>query len=87
LETRGGTTTFRQLIYQGQQGEEITEDSLEMIGTFFDGYDLVYSVTAPAEVRSHSLGVLATNGRTVTYTATVPEILKNPEPIVLEVVW
>jgi len=87
LETQGGTTTFRQLIYQGQQGEEITEESLEMIETFFDGYELVYSVTVPSEVRDHSLGVLAANGRTVTYTVTIPEILKNPEPLVLEVIW
>jgi hypothetical protein len=87
LETQGGTTTFRQLIYQGQQGEEITEESLEMIETFFKGYELVYSVTVPSEVTDHSLGVLAPNGRTVTYSATVPEILKEPEPLVLEVIW
>jgi hypothetical protein len=86
LETQGGTTTFRQLIYQGQQ-EEITEQSLEMIETFFKGYELVYSVTAPAQVRDHSLGVLAPDGRTVKYTVTVPEILTAPGPLVLEVVW
>ncbi len=87
LETQGGTTTFRQLIYEGQQGEAITEESLEMIETFFEGYELVYSVTVPAEVRDHTLGELGSDGRTVTYTITVPEILKAPEPLVLEVVW
>ena len=87
LETQGGTTTFRQLIYEGQEGEEVTEESLEMLETFFDGYELVYSVTVPAEVREHTLGVLAPDGRTVTYTITVPEILKAPEPLVLEVIW
>jgi hypothetical protein len=87
LETQGGTTTFRQVIYQPQQGEETTEQSLEMIETFFEGYELVYSVTAPAEVRDHSLGELASDGRTVTYTITVPEILSAPEPLVLEVTW
>jgi hypothetical protein len=87
LETRDGTTTFRQLVYQGQQGEEITEESLEMIETFFEGYELVYSVTAPAQVRDHTLGVLSPDGRTVTYRVTVPEILKTPEPLVLEVIW
>lgn len=87
LETQGGTTTFRQLIYQGQQGEEITEESLEMIETFFEGYELVYSVTVPDEVRDHTLGELGSDGRTVTYTVTVPEILKSSEPLVLEVVW
>ena len=87
LETRGGTTTFRQMIYEGQQGEEITEESLEMIETFFEGYELVYSVTVPDEVRDHTLGELGSDGRTVTYTITVPEILKSSEPLVLEVVW
>ena len=87
LETQGGTTTFRQMIYEGQQGEEITEESLEMIETFFEGYELVYSVTVPDEVRDHTLGELGSDGRTVTYTITVPEILKSSEPLVLEVVW
>lgn len=87
LETQGATTTFRQLIYEGQQGEEITEDSLEMIETFFEGYELVYSVTVPAEVRDHTLGELSPDARTVTYTVTVPEILKTSGPLVLEVTW
>ena len=87
LETQGNMTTFRQLIYERQQGEEVTEESLEMVETFFDGYELVYSVTVPAQVRDHTLGVLAPDGRTVTYSTTVPEILKAPEPLVLEVVW
>jgi len=87
LETQGATTTFRQLIYEGQQGEEITEDSLGMIETFFEGYELVYSVTVPAEVRDHTLGELSPDARTVTYTVTVPEILKTSGPLVLEVTW
>ena len=87
LETQGGTTTFRQLIYEGQQGEEVTEESLKMIETFFEGYELVYSVTVPAQVRDHTLGVLAPDGRTVTYATTVPDILRTPDPLVLEVVW
>jgi len=87
LETQGATTTFRQLIYEGQQGEEITEDSLGMIETFFEGYELVYSVTVPAEVREHTLGELSPDARTVTYTVTVPEILKTSGPLVLEVTW
>jgi hypothetical protein len=87
LETQGGTTTFRQLIYEGQQGEEVTEESLKMIETFFEGYELVYSVTVPAQVRDHTLGVLAPDGRTVTYTTTVPDILRTSEPLFLEVVW
>ncbi len=87
LESRDGTTTFRQVIYEAPQGQEITEESLEMIKTFFEGYELVYSVTVPAEVRDYSLGVLGSDGRTVTFTITVPEILKAPEPLILEVVW
>jgi hypothetical protein len=87
LETRGNTTTFRQLIYDASGGEEISEDSLEMMRTFFEGYELVYSVTVPAEVRDYTLGDLSPDGRTVTYTSTVPEILASPEPLVLEVTW
>ncbi len=87
LENQGNTNTFRQVIFAGQEGEEITEDSLEMIETFFQGYDLVYAITVPSQVKSHSLGDLSADGRTVTYTITVPEILKASQPLVLEVAW
>ena len=87
LENQGTTNTFRQVIFAGQEGEEITEDSLEMIETFFQGYDLVYAITVPSQVKSHSLGDLSADGRTVTYTITVPEILKASQPLVLEVDW
>lgn len=83
---QGDTGTFRQVIYAGRE-EEISAESLEMIETFFEGYELVYSVTVPREVRSRSLGELAPDGVTVTYTVTIPEILESPEPLVLEVTW
>ena len=87
LEMRGDAHIFRQLIYETREGEEPEEGSLDMIEAFFEGYELVYSVTAPAAIQTHSIGELAPDGRTVVYTATVPEILKNSEPLVLEVVW
>ena len=86
FENQGDTGTFRQVIYPGRE-EEISAESLEMIETFFEGYELVYSVTVPGEVRSHSLGELASDGVTVTYTVTISEILENSEPLVLEVAW
>jgi hypothetical protein len=87
LESRDQSSVFRQLIYPGQEDEEIGEDSLDMVETFFEGYELIYSVTVPEQVLEHSLGVLSEDGRTVTYTIGIPEILKNSEPLVLEVVW
>lgn len=87
LENRGDTNMFRQVIFAGQEGEEITEDSLEMLETFFQGYDLVYAIILPTPVQSYTLGELSADSRTVTYTTTVPEILKASRPLVLEVVW
>ena len=87
LENRGDTNVFRQVIFAGQDGEEITENSLEMLETFFQGYDLVYAIILPTPVQSHTLGELSADGRTVTYTTTVPEILKASQPLVLEIVW
>jgi len=87
LESRGETTTFRQRIYDGRQGEEVSDESIEMIRTFFDEYELVYSVTVPAAVRDHTLGDLGPDGRTVTYTTTVPQIIEASQPLVLEVTW
>ena len=87
LENRGDTNMFRQVIFAGQEGEEITENSLETLETFFQGYDLVYAIILPTPVQSHTLGELSVDGRTVTYRTTVPEILKASQPLVLEVVW
>jgi hypothetical protein len=87
LETQNGTKVFRQVIYEPQEGEEITGESLAMVETFFQGYELVYSLTVPSEVRSNSLGTLGADRRTVEYRVTVADILKSTKPLVLEVVW
>ncbi len=87
LVREGEATTFRQLISAGRQSEEITEDSLDMIETFFQGYELAYSITVPGQVTSYSLGVLSNDGRTVTYRVAVAELLQQPEAEILEVSW
>ncbi len=87
LESSGETSVFRQVISSGQNGEQVTEDSLKMIETFFEGYELSYKITTPRDVLNHSLGTLSEDRRTVTYTVSVAELLQESEPLVLEVVW
>ncbi len=87
LVREGEGTTFRQIIYDGAQSEEITEDSVDMIETFFQGYELVYSITVPGRVKSYSLGALSNDGTTVTYRAAVSELLQQPDAVILEVSW
>jgi hypothetical protein len=87
LRAGNGSFTFTQLLYSGHDGEDISADTMQMIEAFFAGYDLVYTVEAPSPIKSHSLGTLSADGRSVTYQASVPELLKSRDKVALEIVW
>jgi hypothetical protein len=87
LSNEGGLHVFRQQIYRGRSLEPISQESQQMIETFFEGYDLSYRVTAPAVIVRYSLGELSEDKRSVSYKTTVAELLKSGEKQVLEVAW
>jgi hypothetical protein len=58
-----------------------------MVETFFEGYALSYRVLAPATIKSHLLGELSEDKRSVSYRTTVADLLKSGEKKVLEVAW
>lgn len=83
----GDLHVFRQQIYRGSSLEGISQESLRMVETFFEGYALSYRVLAPATIKSHSLGELSEDKRSVSYRTTVADLLKSGEKKVLEVAW
>ena len=87
FSNEGGLHVFRQQIYRGRSLEEISPESLQMIQTIFEGYELSYRVTAPAAIKRHSLGELSGDQRSVSYKTSVAELLKSGEKQVLEVAW
>ena len=87
LVTSGGERILRQEIAPGVQPGEISDDSLAMVTDFFDGYELEYRISVPAPIKRHNLGKLSRDGRSLTYNATVPQLLQAAEPVILEVVW
>ena len=87
LTLENDKATFTQLIYPGLGDEEISPDSLQMMETFFKGYELKFIVEAPDSIRSHSLGDLSQDGKSVTYRVTIPELLQSKEKVVLQVSW
>jgi hypothetical protein len=87
FSSEGNLHVFRQQIYRGRGLEQISQESLQMIETFFEGYDLSYRVTAPAAIVRHSLGELSEDRRSVSYKTSVADLLKSGEKQVLEVAW
>jgi hypothetical protein len=87
LDVAGEDRVFRQLIAPAAGSEAASEESMAMVEEFFAGYELAYRFTAPAPVKRHNLGELSEDRRSVTYNATVPQLLRAAEPVILEVVW
>jgi hypothetical protein len=86
LTSSGGRHTFSQLVVKGATGD-LSEDTLQMIDTFFDGYAVTLTVEAPSPVQSHSLGALAPDRKQVTYTAPVKDLVASKKDVVFEVSW
>ena len=87
LVQAGGDKLFTQVIYPGREDQEIYEDTLQMLETFFKDYELSFVIDAPEPIKSHNLGVLSQNNRQLTYTVTITELMKTGKETILEVRW
>jgi hypothetical protein len=79
--------TFRQRVYAGQPAGGISAESLKLIETFFQGYELFFELNAPAPIKAHTLGELSEDGRSVRYKTTIAELLKQKDEVAMEVTW
>jgi hypothetical protein len=93
LERAGGDSTFRMLISEGNGGdepEEAEETDAELQAMFeqmFAGYEIIVVVNAPGPVKSHNLGELSSDSRTVRYSLPILELDALEEETTLTVVW
>lgn len=87
LTADGKERVFRQEIAPAGDAAELSQDSLEMVEEFFKGYELTYRFSAPSPIKRSSLGELSADGKSVTYSASVTQLLLAAEPVILEVVW
>jgi len=87
LRSEQGNRVLNQIIYAGGDGEAPTRDSLEMLETFFSGYNLTFIVETPTEIYKHNLGELSADKRSVTYEISIAEILGDTMKKIFEVAW
>ena len=92
LERAGGENTFRMLISEGNGGGEETAEETDaelqaMFEQMFAGYEIIVVVNAPSPVKSHNLGELSPDGRTVRYSLPILDMEALEEQTVLTVVW
>jgi hypothetical protein len=78
---------FRQRIYEGQPPGGISADSMKLAETFFRSYEVFLELSSPDPIRSCSLGQLSEDRRSLRYQITIPELLRQQEGLILEVIW
>ena len=87
LRSEQGNSVISQIIYAGSDGQAPTRDSLEMMETFFSGYNLTFIIETPAEIYKHNLGELSADKRSVTYQISIPQMLADTMKKIFEVAW
>lgn len=87
LTVENGITIFRQVIFRSREDQEVSEDSIKMMETFFNDYELSFIINTPSSIKKYSLGELDSDKRKLTYRVTIPELISAGEEKVLEVIW
>ncbi len=86
LSVDGSRRTFSQLIAHAPK-QPVTEDSLQMIDAFFDGYDLTFVLEAPTPIQEFTLGSLSDDKRILTYTTSIRNLVRTQGDLVLSAGW
>jgi hypothetical protein len=84
--SNGSRHTFSQLIARAPE-EPVSEDTLRMIDSFFDGYNLTFAIEVPQPIQTNSLGTVSANKRVLTYVTNIKEIERAKSDIVLSLGW
>ena len=88
LVQQGERTTYRQSVGAGQQPQEpLTEEAQQLVDALFGGYDVVFSVEAPADIVDASGGELAADGRTLVFSMGLLEWVADGADRVLTATW
>jgi hypothetical protein len=97
LTKQDGELVFQQRIAEARihreaDGPPLGSDSPdipdeELLAPLFEGYDMSFTVQAPARITYHTLGELAQNGKSVTYSISLLELNSQGEALILTVKW
>ncbi len=86
LTSDGSRMTFRQLIARAPS-QPPSEESLQMLDALFPDYDVSFVIQAPRPIVASSLGTLSDDKRTLTYRASVKEVVSTKSDLVLTASW
>jgi len=87
LEASGSRRTLSVLVAKAAE-QPASEDSLKMIDEMFEGRAVTWIVQAPSRIQSSPPGArLSTDGRTLTWTSTMRELVQRTEDLILTMSW
>lgn len=86
LNRNGSLFSFRQTIYPGNP-DGVDKKTLDLVKELFGDDKLVFSLAAPARIRSVNLGTIGSDRTTASYSTTVPAVIQAKKPVVWEVSW
>ncbi|HUX13775.1 MAG TPA: hypothetical protein VMW87_12160 [Spirochaetia bacterium] len=86
LNQTGGTTVYRQVIFQGFP-DGIDQQSKDFAAAFFKDYHLNFTLATPAPIKNASAGTISADKRHVSYDIPILQLLDAKTPIVWVVTW
>ena len=86
LTTAGGRSTFTQLIARSPS-EPLNPQSQQMLDALFSDYTLSFVVEAPRPIQASTLGTLSADKKTLTYKATVKDVVSTSSDLQLTASW
>lgn len=86
LSQASGVHTLTQTVYRARK-EPPNAETLTMVDNLFQGYDLTFSLTVPAAITAHSIGTVSAGERTLTWRATIPDLVRANQDVMLTVSW
>jgi len=86
VTVEGGSTIFRYTLFMATE-EDINQQSMDLIESFFTEDAVSLTIEAPARITSVSHGEITGNGEKAEYSITIAEIFQRNEDIIWEVRW
>ncbi|KGE73741.1 hypothetical protein [Spirochaeta lutea] len=86
VEKNGDTTTYTQPLLPAATGEDApSPEDLEIMKTFFEGFELRYVLEAPAAIQRANIGTV--DGNVIALSIGFEEMVSLQEDLVWEISW
>ncbi len=86
VEQDGNETVFRYRLFSGLE-QPVDPETMTMINTYFTDYSLDFTVNTPAPITDSNIGTVSDNGRSISFSTSIPELFENNSEVVWEVRW